>query len=357
MNGDGLPDVFLGASKWKKNAVFLQQAPGRFVRTRQPALEGDSTYEDVDACWTDVNNDGHPDLVVASGGNEFFGQDTMLTPRVYLNNGKGLLMKSRDAFHDLYVNASCVVPFDFNGDGFTDLFIGGRSIPGAYGRIPASYLLLNDGQGHFTDVTDRFAPGLSHIGFVTRALWVDIDQDGRPDLVLALEWGGIVAFLHHGDKFIPKTLSDKKGWWNFILPVDLNHDGKIDLIAGNLGRNSRLHASEKEPVRLYYQDFDGNGTKEQILTYYLHGRELPFANKDELERQIPELKKKFLYAEDFARATLEDFFTKEKLQQADTLTADYFDNAILINQWEWQLQHPVACLGSPILPLPGWSNR
>jgi hypothetical protein len=128
------------------------------------------------------------------------------------------------------------------------------------------------------------------------------------------------------------VLTDKKGWWNFILPVDINNDGKIDLVAGNLGLNSRLTATVKEPVQLYYNDFDGNGKKEQILTYFINGKQIPFANKDELQKQIPVLKKNFLYAGDFAQATMDEMFTKEKLQHAEVLSANYFSNAILINR-------------------------
>jgi hypothetical protein len=331
LNKDGLQDLFIGSSKWEKSAVFLQQKDGRFHPIPQAALEMDSTYEDVDAAFADVNNDGNADLVVASGGNEFYGKDTMLTPRVYLGNGKGDFTKLSHAFDNLYINASCITPVDLNGDGYTDLFIGGRSVPFDYGKVPDSYLLLNDGQGHFTDVTEKYAKGLKQIGFVTRAVWTDLDKDHRPDLLLSLEWGGIVAFMQRQNGFEKQLLTDKKGWWNFILPIDIDNDGDIDLVAGNLGLNSRLHASQNQPVRLYHYDFDGNGKNEQILTYYLNDRELPFANKDELQKQLPGLKKKFLYAEDFAKATLQDMFSEEKLRKADTLTADYFQNALLIN--------------------------
>ena len=331
VNHDGLEDVFIGSSKWKKSAIFLQQSNGKFYKSSQPALENDSTYENVAACFADINNDGNTDLIIAGGGNEYYGKDTILTPRVYLNDGKGHFSKLNNAFDSLFVNASCVVPYDFNGDGKIDLFIGGRSVPWEYGRIPQSYLLINDGTGHFKDVTEKYANGLSHIGFVTNALWFDLNKDGEQDLILSLEWGGIIAFINHHGTFTKKILTDKKGWWNFILPVDVNNDGNVDLIAGNLGLNSRLKASEKEPVRLYYNDFDDNGKKEQVLTYYLNGKEYPFANKGELEKQMPVMKKHFLYAEDFAKASLEDIFTKEKLEKADTLTANYFQNAILIN--------------------------
>lgn len=331
INHDNLEDVFIGSSKWQKPAVFLQQSSGKFVKKEEPQLDKDSTYEDVGACFTDVNNDGFPDLVVASGGNEYFGEDPYLTPRVYLNDGNANFNKLENAFDSLFINASCVVPYDFNGDGKMDLFIGARSVPWNYGETPQSCLLQNDGTGRFKNVTEKYAKGLSEIGFVTSALWFDIDKDGDKDLILTLEWGGIVAFINHHGNFTKKILCDKKGWWNFVLPVDLNNDGSIDLVAGNLGLNSRLKASQKEPVRLYYNDFDDNGKKEQVLTYYLDGNEIEFANRGELIRQIPVIKKRFLLAQDFAKASLDEIFTEEKLKTADTLTANYFSNAILMN--------------------------
>lgn len=348
INHDGKEDVYIGSARDHKGAIFLQTADGKFVKTQQPALDADSSFEDIDAVWVDVNNDGNNDLVVASGGNEFFGPDPHLSPRVYLNNGKAGFTRLPDAFDTLFMTASCVVPCDFNGDGAIDLFIGGRTIPWEYGAIPRSYLLQNDRKGHFKDVTATVAQGLGRIGMVTQAKWFDMDKDGDQDLVICTEWDGIYAFINHKGSFTKKVLTDKKGWWNFVLPVDIDNDGDIDLVAGNLGLNSRLTASEKEPVHLYYNDFDGNGRKEQVLTYFLDGRELPFANKDELQKQIPMLKKKFLYAEDFAKASLKEIFSPEKLADAQILTANYFSNAILINKgnlefdvqalpWEGQL--------------------
>jgi len=336
INHDGTEDVFIGSSKTFHNAIFLQQSNGKFLRIPQPEMLKDSMYEDVDAAWTDVNNDGNIDLVVATGGNEYYADDEHLTPRVYLNDGNAHFKRSDSAFDRLYLTASCIVPYDFNGDGFIDLFVGGRAVPWEYGKIPNSYLLQNDGKGRFVDVTEKYAKDLSQIGMVTQAIWYDIDRDGNKDLIVCCEWGGITAFINKKGYFVKNTLTDKRGWWNFVLPVDIDNDGDIDLIAGNLGWNSRLKASMKEPVRLYYNDFDDNGKKEQVVTYYVNGRELPFANKDELQKQIPKIKKKFLYAEDFAKASIAEIFTSDKLKSAQVLTADYFANAVLINNGNMQ---------------------
>lgn len=331
INHDGLDDVFIGASKRKKPAVFIQTSTGQFIKSNEPALDRDSIYEDIDACWADVNNDNNPDLIIASGGNEYFREDSNLLPRVYLNDGKGNLTRKYDAFSNIYSTLSCVVPYDFNHDGKIDLFIGSRVVPFHYGDVPPSYLLMNDGTGKFKDVTNEYAKDLSNIGMVTNAVWFDIDKDGDKDLIVSLEWGSIIAFINNNGHFVKKDITDKKGWWNFVMPCDIDNDGDIDLIAGNLGLNSRLKASDEQPVHLYINDFDDNGNKEQILTYYLDGKEIPFANKDELQKQMPVIKKKYLYAADFAKASLTDLFSESKLKSSTVLTANWFANTIFIN--------------------------
>lgn len=332
VNHDQLDDVFIGSATGSKSVLYLQKPSGAFVKTSQPDLDMDSTFEVVSATWSDINKDGNLDLIVAHAVDEYNSETNYGTPNIYLNDGKGKLAKAPEPFTRLNLSASVIDAADFNNDGFPDLFIGARSVSGNYGKIPQSYLLQNNGQGKFTDVTNAIAKGLAEIGFVTNSTWFDMDKDGDKDLIISLEWGGIYAYINNKGNFQKQVLTDKQGWWNFVLPHDFDGDGDIDLIAGNLGENSRLKASQKQPVKLYHNDFDENGKSEQILTYYVADKEILFSGKGDLDKQLPFLKKKFLYAKDFAKASVTDLFGQEKLAKSTVLTADYFSNSILINQ-------------------------
>ena len=331
INGDGLEDIFIGSAKREKNAIFVQNTNGQFDKMLQPAMEVDSIYEEVDAVFRDVDNNGTLDLLIASGGNEYFAGEEYLQPKLYLNDGNGNFSPKKDAFENIFITASCILPYDFTGDGNVDLFVGARAEPWGYGEIPRSYLLKNDGTGKFSDVTADYASELPSVGMVMQGLWFDIDNDKDQDLILSIEWDKIYAFINENGQFQKKALTDKNGLWNFALPFDFDLDGDFDLIAGNLGLNSRLIASTEQPVRMYYNDYDDNGKKDQIVTYYLQGKEIVFSNKMELEKQIPKLKKKYLFAEDFAKAEIVDILGSDKKESSTVHEVDYLANSVLVN--------------------------
>lgn len=332
INGDGLDDIFIGASRNGIGKVFTQNASGKFAEKPQLALQSDSAFEDVDAVWADVNNDGSPDLLIASGGNEYFGKSEFLMPRLYLNDGKGNLKKKNDAFPAMFITPSRLLAHDFDSDGKTDVFIAGRTMPWGYGKIPESYLLHNDGSGKFSDVTKTVAPELQTIGMVTDATWVTIDDDAEKELVLTCEWSGIFAFDRNGKTFTKKVLSDKKGWWKTIYAADVDNDGDTDFLVGNQGLNTRLRPTATNPVKMYVNDFDDNQRVEQIITYDVAGRETIFADKREVERQLPFVRKKYNLAKDFSMASLGDIFGEEKIKSATVYEANFLQNAFLINE-------------------------
>ena len=337
VNGDGLDDFYVGGAKWQPGKLFIQQHDGTFRASAQPAFEADSLSEDIGASFFDANGDGRQDLLVVSGGNEFWGEQDALRPRLYLNDGHGNFKRARDALPNIFENGSCVAVGDLNGDGRPDLFIGSRVVSKSYGMIPRSHLLENDGTGRFTDVTLEKAPALSEAGMVSSATWIDYDHDGKLDLVVVGEWMPVRVFHQENGKLVDRTkeagLSGTNGWWNSVEAVDLRGNGRRDLVLGNLGLNSYLHASLKEPARLYVNDFShsGGGNLEQILTSYKNGVSYPVAGRDELLKKIPSLRGKYPSYKDFGASRVEDIFPAADLSQAQVREAYTFASAVALN--------------------------
>jgi enediyne biosynthesis protein E4 len=331
INGDGLDDVFLGRAKMYPSSVFIQTQEGGFEELNLPLLKSDSTFEDVHATWKDVDMDGYPDLIVASGGNEYWGTSEYLLQRIYFNDGNGNLTEKL-YLPDAHLTASVVAVEDYDGDGLPDIFIGGRAIPRFYGQEPASYLFKNLGNRKFENVSMQTFSELSNVGMVRDARWHDFDGDGKPDLIIASEWETIKIYYNKGNSFSPVEISTHKGWWNTLFLADLNHNGKTDIIAGNQGLNSRMPASDIEPIRMYVNDFDNNGQPEQIITYYLQGEETLLANHEALLKQIPELKKRFLFAKDFAGAGLRDLLGQTAIQNSRVYEANTMASMVFIQK-------------------------
>ena len=335
VNGDGLDDFYVGGAKWQAGELFIQQRDGTFRRSTQPAFQADSLAEDVAATFFDTNGDGYPDLYVVSGGNEFWAGHPALQDRLYINDGKGNFHRDAEALPRLSETGSCVAVGDWNGDGHPDLFVGRRVVAGQYGVAPRSYLLENDGTGHFHDVTLEQAPALAQAGMVTAATWTDYDHDGRLDLIVVGEWMPVRVFHNENGRLVDRTaqagLGGSEGWWNSLAAVDLNGDGRADLVLGNLGLNSYLRASPTEPARLYVHDFGHNGALEQILTFYKHGVSYPLAGRDELVRLIPQLRSRYPSYADFGASRVDDIFPAAELKQATVLEARVFASSVAWN--------------------------
>ncbi|MGB5499076.1 MAG: VCBS repeat-containing protein [Maribacter sp.] len=339
VNNDGLEDIFIGGSNGQSAALFVQKENGDFVRKPVMAFNVDKISEDSDATFFDANNDGHQDLYVVSGGyHDFSDKDTLLQDRLYLGDGQGNFTKSENSLPKMLSSTSTVAANDINRDGFLDLFVGGRIIPGRYPESPTSYILINDGKGNFTNQTDVLAPELQKLGMVTDAVWADINSDKTMDLIVIGEWMPISIFLNKDGRLENSTANyfeaPLKGLWNTLQVSDLNNDGKLDIIAGNMGTNTQFKVTSAEPAAMYFDDFDKNGSVDPIFTYYIQGKSYPYLTRDELLGQLAGLRSKFNSYKSYADATIEDIFSSEQLNEASKLIANSMETTLLLSSLE-----------------------
>lgn len=336
INGDGLDDLFIGGAKGQEAKMYVQLKNGSFKDFSVPQFKLESSTEDIDASFFDADGDKDPDLYIVRGGNEQFTGDPLLEDLLLINDGKGGLNPcKKGSLPFIANNGSCVSPCDFDNDGDIDLFVGSRSVPGAYGWSPEQLLLENDGKGNFRDVTDLSMQGLKNIGMVTDAVWLDYDKDGDNDLILAGEWMNISVLRNDKGIFTDATtlagLNETEGWWNSLEAADIDKDGDIDIVAGNLGLNSLLKPSVKEPVEIYLNDFDNNGSPDPVICTYENGVSYPFASLDELDAQITGIKSRFPDYSDFGGKTIRDIFGDEAINKSAVKKAVMSESCIFLN--------------------------
>ena len=332
INGDGLDDFFIGGAKGASGNLYLQSKSG-FIPTSEDIFKKDKYAEDIGALFFDADNDNDLDLLVSSGGYEFSNNSFELIDRLYLNLGNGNFEKSPQMFPSRKPSStSVVINADFDGDGDQDLFFGGRLIPSAYGTPTSSYLLENNELGQFSDVTQEKAQGLLNIGMVTDALWLDFDKDNDQDLIVVGEWMPIKVFRNDDGKFIEVTdqvgLKETNGFWNTIEKMDLDGDGYEDLIVGNIGDNTFFKGTKDKPIKMYVNDFDSNGSIEQIITSYNGEESYPIVLKKEITSQMPYLLKKYLKYSDYKEQTIDEIFTNGELDKA--LVYEVFQNKSVV---------------------------
>jgi hypothetical protein len=357
VNGDGLDDAFIGGAKEQAGRLLVQRSDGTFVGSNQALFERDRISEDLGAVFFEADGDGDLDLYVVSGGSEFSDQAPALRDRLYLNDGRGRFRKAEGSLPSMNVSGSRVAAHDFDADGDIDLFVGGRVVPWRYGIDPASVLLANDGRGRFTDITEQAAPDLATLGMVTDAIWEDVDGDYRADLVVVGEWMPITVFRNTGDGRLERAdapgLEKSHGWWNRIVAGDFTGDGRTDFVVGNLGLNTRLRATEREPLTMYVKDFDRNGTVDQILSQYNDGVSYPLALRDDLIGALPFLRARYPNFEDYALETVTDIFSPAELADAVVKQAYTLATALARNNGDGSFTLLPLPLEAQIAPVYG----
>ncbi|MCU0353387.1 MAG: VCBS repeat-containing protein [Cytophagales bacterium] len=349
VNGDGLEDVYLGGAAGQSKTLLFQQKNGTFLpppAAVDAVFRADSVYEDVDAAFFDADGDKDLDLYVVTGSNEFESGSPEQLDRLYINNGKGGFVRDSN-LPNITENGSCVAPGDFDRDGDIDLFIGGRMVPGKHGLDAPSFLYVNNGTGNFKNYTKRYLP-VSELGMVTDAVWQDLNSDQYPELIVVGEWMPVTIFENQKGKSLtpgPSPQGGEKnssplgggwegasGWWTRIHPADIDGDGDTDFVLGNWGLNSRIKADPTHPAELYVFDFDQNGVVEQIINCVAEdGKNYPMVLKHDLQKQIPELKRKFVKYTDYAGKPINEIFDAEQLKTAVVKRVNNANSSLLIN--------------------------
>ena len=337
VNGDSLEDVFLGGAIGQEGVLYLQTAEGKFVESSSQPWKADKESEDVNALFFDADKDGDLDLYVVSGGNEYEAGSPEYADRLYLNEGAGIFTSLKTALPQMLNSKQAIASGDFDKDGDLDLFVGGSCAPGSFPLSGRSYLLRNDSRDRqilFTDVTETMNKDLLNPGMVVVANWTDVNKDGYPELVIAGDWMPIKMYNNTRGNLsnnTAKELTKTNGMWSSIIADDIDSDGDIDFILGNCGLNNQFKPSVQEPMVTYVNDFDDNGLVDPIVCYYVKGKSYPMASRDELLDQITVLRKKFVKYKDYADATIEDIFSKQKLQAAATYHCYQPASIILLN--------------------------
>lgn len=334
VNGDGFSDVFIGGARGQAGRLLLGSRSGSFRASGSQPWTTHSNSEDLGSLFFDADGDGDEDLYVVSGSNETTIHFDDYNDRLYLNDGNGVFTYSASSLPPMQTSAQRVCAGDIDGDGDMDLFVGGRGIPGQYPKPPRSYLLRNEGNAGFSDVTGDLAPELRSPGLVTDAVFSDHDRDGDPDLIMVGEWMKLTVFDNTEFGFVQKNINEfegTEGWWMSVAVSDIDGDGDDDILAGNIGLNNKYHPSATHPLHVYWNDFDSNGKPDIVLAKEGKDKLLPVRGRECSSEQCPMILDKFPSYNAFANASLEQVYGVENLKAGLHFVVHDFASYLLIN--------------------------
>lgn len=355
-NKDGLEDIVIGGGMDQPTSLYLRQQNGSMKPRFTSDFSLDSRSLDTHINVMDANSDGNLDLYIASGGyHDLSPDDVLYKDRLYLGDGKGNFTKSIDALPEIFTNTIVTASADINGDTFPDIFVGAGVIPGRYPEISKSYFLLNNGRGQYSVEIDTKYPDLQNLGIISDAKFTDFNGDKSPDLIVVGEWMPITILINQNGSFANKTNdyfdTELKGLWNTVELTDVNDDGFVDILAGNLGTNSQFNIDKNHPAILVYEDFDNNGSIDPVLNFYVGDTSYPYLTRDELVGQLAYLKQKYTSYSQYSEALLTDIFSEKVLHSAKKLEANYAATALLSNNGNGKFEESVLPIQAQFSPV------
>ena len=337
VNADGLEDLFVGGGMGQASRIYFQKEDGEFDEASVQSFELHAAHQDVSALFFDYDGDNDMDLYVVSGGYANIEEGAeALQDRVYQNDGSGIFSYAPDALPEMRTSTSVVRASDVNQDGFVDLFVGGYVVPGRFPEVPRSYMLLNNGQGGFTDETLAIAEPVAHTGMVTDAVWGDLNRDNIEELIVVGQWMPIKVYGFENDEWVDHSSHyfDRPyaGLWNTVELVDVNNDTIPDIVAGNVGKNTQFNASFSEPVTLFSADFDNNGVIDPLLSYYIHGEMYLYATLEELQQQLPLFASRFESHSTYGQMTAVEVIGEERIASATRFELNELETSLFTGQ-------------------------
>jgi len=349
VDGDGLDDLVVGGPARRTAKIFHQRPDGKFSMDSLPS----KTSEDMGLLLFDADGDKDLDLYSVSGSTEFGRQTEMYQDRLYANDGTGRFTWMKQALPVIGSSGSCVVAADYDKDGDLDLFVGGRISPAQFPVAPGSFVLQNNGHGNFSDITAQISRDLSTPGMVTSALWTDFDNDGWMDLVVAGEWMPITFYRNAGGKSFERVFESEVGWWNSISGGDVDNDGDIDYVAGNLGLNALYKATADEPVSLYAGDFDDNDSVDPIVTRYIQGVEYPTHYRESMTEQMAYFRRRLPSYSVYGSMPFAQLLPPEFMRNAMVFKATCLSSSLLLNDGKGQFEMRPLAKAAQFSPLYG----
>ncbi len=350
VDNDGFEDFYIGGAKGQAGKIYKQHY-GQF----QPS-ENDfsihANYEDLGSLFFDADQDGDLDLYVASGGGGDVHNENMCQDRLYLNDGTGNFSYKQDALPKISSSTKSVKPLDYDLDGDLDLIVGGRNMPGKYPLDSESYFLQNN-KGVFKNVTSSTIKNELD-GMVTDITPIDIDADNDLDLIVVGEWSSPKLLINdkgHYEKKQIASLDSLSGWWQCIKAFDMDADGDLDFVLGNIGENNKFHPSASKPLGVLASDFDESGTLDIVLTKHYKDKIVPVRGKECSSEQMPFISEKFPTYTGFATSSVDQILGKENIQKANRKEVNFFSSALVINEGNLNFVVKPLCFESQWSPI------